>query len=191
MKIYFCASGRGYDKLGGCYVLISEKLRHLGHILLDNSVGQTKSDIFYSGTEADRLKKYQNALKYIQQADVIILEVSVHSFSMGYILHVALELGKPVIALYRDNNKPLFVNLITNEKLQVIDYTTRNLTDLLEEAISCATEVTGNRFNFYLSPLLSHYLDQIAHLKKIPRAVYLRQLIAADYEAHKDTFRFS
>jgi len=188
MKIYFNASGRGYKQYGETYRLIYKCLQDLGHTLLDDSIIKFKADIFYEGTDVDRLNKDKNALRYIKEADLVVIEVSVNSFSMGYILHLALDLGKPVIAIYRDDNQPLFASLIENDKLQVLDYTNKNLKSLLHEAISCASGMTGTRFNFYLSPLLSHYLDQIAHLWKIPRAVYLRQLIEQDYEKNKATF---
>ncbi len=45
-----------------------------------------------------RFKSIRPTLKKIKNADIVILDVTVNSLSMGFVLHHALELGKPVIA---------------------------------------------------------------------------------------------
>ncbi len=63
----------------------------------------------------------------IKKADIIILEVSTHSLSMGYLLQQGLSMGKPVVALYAEGHNPAFINGIENEKLQIIEYSDENL----------------------------------------------------------------
>jgi hypothetical protein len=43
-----------------------------------------------------------------------------------------------------------------------------------------ASDQQDTRFNFFISPKHQNYLDWIAKYKKVPRSVYLRELIETD-----------
>jgi len=111
---------------------------------------------------------------------VVVLEVSMHSLSMGYFMQAALSMGKPVIALYVKGCYPAFAIGIENEKLQVIEYSMDNLVSVLEISLEYAQETSDIRFNFFVTPAISSYLDWVAKEKKLPRSVYLRRLIEDD-----------
>lgn len=188
MKIYFTASARGVKEFGQDYQAIYKKIQELGHQNLDDLVAKVDGDSFYSEPSQEKNKLHAQAMKNIQMADVVILEISLHSLSMGYVMHRALELGKPVIALYTAGNLPYFASTIENDKLQVIEYTKEDLGDVLQTALEYAQDTVDTRFNFFISPSLSHYLDWISSSKKIPRSVYLRQLIEDDRDKNRDQY---
>jgi len=180
MKIYFTSSARGIKELKKKYGRIFESIENLGHKNLDNLILTIDKDVFYDGTHKDQSELYEQTIKFIKRSDIVILEVSVPSLSMGYVLHKALEMNKPVIALYQPGNPPFFAQGIENEKLQVIEYSDADVEGTLKDAIDYAQGKADVRFNFFISPSIGTYLDWISKVKKIPRSVYLRGLIEKD-----------
>ncbi len=181
MKIFYTASLRGVksyrDELQNIFNIIEK----LGHKNLDNVLFTIEDrDEFYKGAHDDKVNHYKRIIKSIKDSDIVILEVSTHSLSMGYMLHKALEMNKPVIALYQTGNPPFFAQGIENDKLQVIEYSESDIENTLRDAIEYAQGKADVRFNFFISPSIGNYLDWISRVKKIPRSVYLRGLIEKD-----------
>jgi hypothetical protein len=191
MKIYFTSSVRGKKEFGDNYQLIFQTIEQMGHTNLDQDFQGEDEDTFYQGTHASQVQLYKETMQKIKSADVVILEVSEHSLSMGYVMNQALDLGKSVIALYVKDHSPYFAAGIDNDKLQVLEYSTETLGTILESALDYAQETMDTRFNFFISPSLSHYLDWVSQTKKIPRSVYLRQLIEEDRERNKTEYEAS
>jgi hypothetical protein len=184
MKTYFTCSARGTKQLKENYTRIHNLLTEMGHIHVDDFRDSSDANKIYDGSHEQNLKLYKRAIASIRNADVVVLEVSTHSLSMGYLLQQGLSMGKPVIALYATGNKPVFVAGIENEKLQLIEYSMDNLTEELEMALKIAQDNADVRFNFFISPEIGRYLDWICQVKKLPRSVYLRALIERDMNAN-------
>ncbi|MBP7740732.1 hypothetical protein KA089_00945 [Candidatus Woesebacteria bacterium] len=182
MKIYFTSSARGISDFKTKYGKIFQSIEKLGHKNLDDLVLTIDKDVFYDGTHNDQTILYEKTIKFIKKCDIVILEVTIPSLSMGYVLHKSLEMNKPVIALYQPGNPPFFAQGIENDKLQVIEYTDNDVEQTLKDAIEYAQGKADVRFNFFISPSIGNYLDWISKVKKIPRSVYLRGLIEKDQE---------
>jgi uncharacterized glyoxalase superfamily metalloenzyme YdcJ len=180
MKIYFTASARGKKKFGNLYQEIFQTIEKLGHDNIDSTIIDNDSDDFYDGSHEVQIKVYEQAMKNIKDCDVVVLEVSVHSLSMGYVMQKALEKGKPVIAIYYQDHLPHFAAGIEDDKLQVIDYDEHNLENALKDAFDFAKDHQDARFNFFISPTQLNYLDSIARDTRTPRSVILRSLIEKD-----------
>ncbi len=186
MKIYFDQSGRGIKEFGKYYDAIYKEIERLGHSHLRGITSLEYREKFYNGSHESRVDHYKKTIEYIKKADLIVLEVSMNSLSMGYIMERSLQLNKPVIALYLKDFRPSFVEGIVNDKLQLIEYSEANLIEVLSTAIDYAAEQQDTRFNFFISPRHQNYLDWIAKNKKIPRSVYLRDLIEKDMESNEE-----
>lgn len=183
MKIFYTASLRGVQSYRDKLKLIYDLIEKLGHKNIDNVLFKiTEEDKFYDGSHNDQITHFKRMIKSIKGADVIILEVSTHSLSIGFILQKALEMNKPVIALHQTGNSPFFLQGIENEKLQVIEYENINLEEILKDSLDYASGMSDVRFNFFISPAIGNYLDWISKEKKIPRSVYLRGLIEKSME---------
>jgi len=180
MKIYYTSSARGTKEFKEKYGKIFQTIEKLGHKHLDDLVLTIDKDVFYDGTHKDQTELYEQTIKFIKKSDIVVLEVTVPSFSMGYVLHKALEMNKPVIALYQPGNPPFFAQGIENDKLQVIEYSDSDIETTLKDAIEYAQGKADVRFNFFISPAIGSYLDWISKVKKIPRSVFLRGLIEKD-----------
>ncbi|MBD3279232.1 MAG: hypothetical protein GF390_00800 [Candidatus Pacebacteria bacterium] len=190
MKVYFDYSARGLKQFEKNYQQIYRLIKKLGHTHLNDLTINEKSSTyrkkFYEGDHKSRIAHFKRTMKHIKSADLVILEVSLHSLSMGYLLQKALESSKPVIALHLKDYEPYFATGIENDKLQVLEYTKNDLADVLKYAIDYAADQQDARFNFFISPKHQNYLDWIAKDRKIPRSVYLRNLIERDMSQNKD-----
>ncbi len=186
MKIYFTAPARGTSEYDSLYKAIFDTIGKLGHKNLDDLVFKVDPDNFYKGDRDSQVELYENALKLIKKSDLVVLEVSLHSLSMGFVMQKALELGKPVIALYQKGKPPFFAQGIEDDKLQVIEYKEEDLESILTEAIDYAKNQSDTRFNFFISPGQINFLDKISKDRRIPRSVYLRRLIEADMAKNED-----
>lgn len=180
MKIYFTASARGKKEYGETYKKIYDSVKSMGHTHTDDFIFRVDEEALYQGSHAEQVKLYEQTIKNIKASDIVVLEVSVHSLSMGYVLQRVLDAGKPVIALYTKHHEPYFALGIENDKLQVLEYAEDNLIDTLKASIDYAKDQIDTRFNFFISPRIGAYLDHVFKTRRIPRAVYLRQLIEED-----------
>jgi len=97
-------------------------------------------DQFYVGTDEDRQEIYDEAIEYLQASDLVVIEITTPSTSMGYLLRLSLDLNKMVIALYTDSVLPYFVSFVRNQNLQVIHYDHHNLSKTLFQALSFSSQ---------------------------------------------------
>jgi len=185
MKVYFDCSARGIKEHGKYYELIYKTLEQLGHSLIsDYKVFANVSQTVNSHDE--NVKLYKSAIHSIDKCDVLVLEISTNSLTMGFLMQRALSAGKPVIALHLPEHFPLFAAGNEDEKLQIVEYTEDQLTLALRTALDYAASQNDVRFNFFISPRIGQYLDWVSRNKKLPRSVYLRNLIEADMERNPE-----
>ena len=180
MNIFFATSLYGKDKFEEYHQKIVDMATSLGHTIhSDHILKLTEEEVAHWDEEAE-VKHYKKVVDGIKKSDVFFAEVSYASTSVGYLIALAVQASKPVVIFYSGSEEPhIFKSLEkTNDKVQVIRFS--STTDLEQEvpyALDFAHNTQDTRFNFFISPDQSHYLDWIARHKKIPRSVYLRQLI--------------
>jgi len=188
MKVHLMAA---IDGSKDDYRKIIHAIEKSGHSLVTNHLLDRKiEDIENESADEAELaaKKIQ---QWIKKADVIIYEVTKPDVSIGFEVASALHLGKPVVVLYRSDNGsvPHGLKGISSDKLQVLSYDHNTLEELIKLSLEYAQETNDTRFNFFISPNLSHYLDWVSQTMKIPRSVYLRKLIEDDRESHSEYFQ--
>ena len=189
MKVYFTASSKRDSQT---YNQIINILTKLGWKLLieENLDKKIEEDNFEVEKEARKdAKKVKN---FIGIADIVIAEISNSDIDLGYKITLALGLEKPMILLYKEGDSPYILQGLYNEKLQICPYGKDDLKEVLEYALKEAREKMDVRFNFFISSKIIVYLNWISKNKKIPRAVFLRQLIEnrmkndKEYKKHKE-----
>ena len=187
MKIYFVASPRAistegklfremYNYLNKNNVMTSDLLMKLD----DKNVGD-----FYGAGHEQVVEHYKRTISAVKRANFVIVEVSLHSMSMGYIVNKSLELNKPVVALYKKGFEPYFFGGIENERLRTIEYKPENYKKALDEAVEFGKGGSDVRFNFFVSPKILAYLDWVAKTRRLPRSVFLRNLIEKEMKKDK------
>lgn len=187
MKIYFSAAISGIPKeMHQCHNLIVESLRELGHVVVvEHRDGVTSEDIS-SQSEKDALAVQRKMSKWKKQVDLVVVETSIPSFGVGQEISEALSDNKQVIALHLKGKKPHLLLSNGKDQLYLVEYEEKNIEKVLKEYIEYARTKADTRFNFFISPEISSYLDWIAKHRRVPRAVYLRRLIERDMKENKE-----
>ncbi len=182
MKVYFTCSARGTQNFANSHQKIFETVKKLGYEHTSDYSKESDPGEVYGYSHQERVALYDEAIKALKSSDIVLLEVSTHSLTMGYLMQTALSLGKPVIAIHYKDHKPAFAAGIEDDKLQVIEYSDETLSGILEDSLDYAQSKMDVRFNFFISPAIGNYLDWVSKVKKIPRSVYLRNLIEKNME---------
>lgn len=190
MKIYFTASIYQSNNFGENYKLINSTLKNLGYdVISDHIIGVELNEIS-TGAEEDRRAFYKKVVKWIKDCNILVAEVSFpSSVNIGHEITLGLENEKPVLALYQKGFNPIFLEGNTNEKFILIEYDPTNpkeLERIIKSSLKKLIKATDIRFNFFISPEIVRYLDWVAKVKRVPRSVYLRDLIEDDMKKHKD-----
>ncbi len=188
MKVLFLASPKSLTTHEQDLKLIYKTLQDLGHRHVSDFIVSVKPDEFYDDHSQIAKDFFLNINKKVKAAEVCIFETSVQSLGLGSVIYMALEYGKSVIILYQDQAKPLFLSEIEQDKIQVYEYKPEvgSVKKILIAALDFAKDVQDTRFNFFISPRHQHYLDWMARTKRVPRSVYLRNLIKDDMQSNPE-----
>lgn len=186
MTIYFTASVTGKKKYEQNYRKIVETLKDLGHDVINEHIFEVNIEDLIEETAQERAKHHKDLNKWLNKADLVVAEVSFPSVSVGYEVALALDKSKPVLALYEESNVPVALLGETSDKFIIDSYNLedlkRNLNIMIEELV----QQMDTRFNFFISPKHQNYLDWIAKNRKIPRSVFLRDLIEQHMEENEE-----
>ena len=185
MKVYFVASIRGKSQFLENYKSIVGALRAGGLEVIENILKPTEKEV-YALTDGGKIEYYKRVLKWISQADIVVAEASFSSLGVGYEISLALEKNKPVIVLYEEGQATHFLGGIQSDRLSLVKYTLVKLPSILKQAFEHSSAQMETRFNFFVPRRLVVYLDWISKNKRIPRAVYLRQLIRREMQRNRD-----
>lgn len=188
MQVYFVASSRLVAKDTGLYARFYNTISSDHKMVSDKVFKWIKGGIKDLSKESIETKKenYLHVIKCIKKADIVVMEISGHSVSMGFILSKAIEENKPVIAMYTAEMDPVFVKGIVNSKLILAEYNKKNLEQVISDSINKAKCLVDMRFNFFVSPKILNYLDWVAQKRMIPKSVFLRHLIEREMKKDKD-----
>ena len=168
------------------YQKIVEILDEMGHKVIANHVLKKDKLTYRNQTEEESLENQRKLTKWKRQADLVVAEVSHPSLGVGQEIALSLAANKPVVALYLSGREPHILRDEGGDLLLIVPYSTDNIKRSLEDAIDYAAERQDTRFNFFVSPSIVNYLDNIARKERIPRAVYLRRLIEEDMKGNTE-----
>lgn len=186
MKAYFTASLRGKQTYSKNYEAIVKVLKSLGYdVFSDHILDENASTIAISQTPEQKRKFYKQLVEKVKKSDMVIAEISYPSIPVGHEISYALEISKPVIALYTDGNNSILLEGIEDKRLILVQYDVDTIKDVLPKAIEDAKKEADVRFNFFVSPTILAYLDWVAQNRKVPRSVFLRDLIEKEMKKDK------
>ncbi|MFZ1721439.1 MAG: hypothetical protein WAU07_02955 [Microgenomates group bacterium] len=185
MKIHFMAAVDGNKE---DYKRIIDSIEQLNHEIITRHYLERSIREIINESPSDSELYARKVLRWIKKADVIVYETTKPDVSVGYELALAVNLMKPVIVLYNEQVgvPPHSLKGVDSEKIQVIGYKADNLSEIIDLSLEHAIDVSDVRFNFFISPTIGQYLDWISKNKKIPRSVYLRNLIEKDMEQNEE-----
>ena len=103
MNIYFSCSITGGRNDQGIYKVIVDHLLQLRHEI--PTAHLSNKNVTLLEAIVDPTEVYLRDVDWVKGCDCLIAEVSTPSHGVGYEIALALELGKPVLCLYRQGAK--------------------------------------------------------------------------------------
>ncbi len=191
MKIFFQASPRGLVQYSEHITKTYRYIEKLGHTHLNDFIISKEAVKFYTYDEIQLQEIYQEVISEMKKADLVILDISIHSLTMGFYVKAALDFDKPTIILHAKNQKPRFFSGIQNDLLQILEYTPETIPETLEDAINFAKDKINIRFNMFLSPELNNYLKWAAIRTGTQRSSFFRSLLLEHKEKHEEEYQAS
>jgi len=103
MNIYFCGSIRGGRGLAKIYAEMIDMLEAYGKVLTEHlgsdEIIESKDRMMSDKEIHDR------DFQWIEESDLLVAEVSIPSLGVGYEIGRAIEMGKPVLCLFRTGSE--------------------------------------------------------------------------------------
>jgi len=136
MKIYFCGSISGGRDLAATYEKMIRMLGSYGKVLTEHlgsdEVIESKDRVLTDKEIHDR------DMQWIMESDLLVAEVTVPSLGVGYEIGRALEMGKPILALFRPGGQYRLSAMVAgSDRLEMKHYKSmEEVKDLLEAFFS-------------------------------------------------------
>lgn len=121
MKIYFACSVRGGRQDQQFYAQLINILSKHGKVLTEH-LGEVTMDKIDRGLNDKTL--YREAVDWVNEADVLIAEITTASLGVGYEIATAEKLGKKILCLYRDNGTIVSAMITGNPSFETEPYKT-------------------------------------------------------------------
>jgi nucleoside 2-deoxyribosyltransferase len=99
MKIYFSGSISGGREHAAIYQHLVTHLQALGHDVLSAHVADP--EVLEREKDTSPRLVFERDVAWVHECDVMIAEVSTPSLGVGYEYGLAVQLGKPVLCVYR------------------------------------------------------------------------------------------
>ncbi len=134
MKIYYAAAIRGTHLTDNTYFhkRIIEHLHEHYVVLTEHLANGSIKEV--GETHLTDKEIHDRDMAWVEEADVIIAEVSNPSLGVGYELGRALEIGKKILCLYSNGDKKLSAMIKGSAEMETREYNTS------EEAIEIIDE---------------------------------------------------
>lgn len=185
MRAYFTASVVGKKQYLEKYLSIIHFLEKSGvDVSAEHILGATEDKIRLE-TRNERLALQKKLETLVNDTDFLVAETSFPSISVGYEIALALHRGKPVLVLYSQGDAPSLIVNNEEEKLVVEKYDDKNISSIIADFINFVRGGADTRFTFFITSEIGSYLEKMAKKTKVPKSVYLRNLIASDMKKNK------
>ncbi|MBN1168549.1 hypothetical protein JXA63_01525 [Candidatus Woesebacteria bacterium] len=189
MKVFFTCSTRSIDKNAQYYREIRDQIIAQGHSIdrdwIDYAINVAHRDI----PDIPSPARYKDVMSAILIADVVIVDTSIKSMSIGHQITYALQKEKPVLVLrHKNKNKELeklFIEGSESEKLSVNEY--KNLSEIkkiLSNFFSKFDDKPVKRFNLALTISEDNYINWASFNYKKSKTEVIQESI--DKIAEKD-----
>ena len=109
LKLYFCGSIRGGRQDAALYHELVNYMKNFGEVLTEH-VGRLD---LVDEREIPPCQIHERDLTWLKSADAIIAEVSTPSLGVGYELGRSVEMGKPILCLFRQQDDRILSGMIS------------------------------------------------------------------------------
>jgi hypothetical protein len=121
MKIFFTGSITGGRAQQPAYEKIVNFLKTKGEVF--GAQVAEKEISHYGETELSMEEVHDREIERVQNADLVVAEITTPSFGVGYLLHAASSMNKKIVCLYRGNHEYKLSGILRGDKnLQIEMY---------------------------------------------------------------------
>lgn len=181
MLIHFVGSILNLEEDLPYFRRVVKAIHDRGHILTRDWVNPAYQTWKNEKTfkELDWSGIYSQNMEALTRADIVIVDTTTKSFSVGYQTAVALQQKKPTLLLVRgDEGDGLFASGMDENLLVYKSYDDKSLEEILAEFIEENTiETKDMRFNFFIDRPIYNYLRWKSHKTGKTKAEILRSLV--------------
>lgn len=182
MLAYFTGSVSAKHNLISHYLKIIDVLKQANCKVISDHILEATEESIKLLSKEERLQYHDKVTHWIHSSDFIVAETSYPSTSVGYEIALALRVGKPVLLLYSVGDPPTLLGQHKDEKLVVEKYEYSSIKTIVNDFIAYVQGRHDLRFTFFITPRIITYLDYISKKNKVPKSVYLRNLIEDDMD---------
>jgi len=180
MNVYFTASIVGKKHHLVNYQRIISLLQARGATVQSEHVMKSTEATIRLETKIERLAFHKRLEEWINACDCMVAETTFPSISVGYEISLALQRNKPVLILYSEGDPPSLLTTQHEEKIICEQYSLETLKDEIDEFLTYVEGNADTRFTFFITSSIASYLEKISKKQKIPKSVYIRNLILKD-----------
>lgn len=178
MRVLLEFSRGGLEAHRSAIELLRELTLKAGHVLTNDLVDESK-------VRPDALPEgvYQKLQRAIANAQCIIIEGSVVSLSLGFVLTEAINMGKPVLFLIKGDSINQRNRFVASIESKLLTYKSYDKDSDLEEIVANFFKYHNDirtRFNLVLSNYLNSYVTMESQKKGISKTEYIIELIEDD-----------
>lgn len=164
MKIFFTCSTKNITKYAGYYRAIRDEIIALGHKINRDWIDYSINIAQRNTPDMPPYSIYKDVMTAIYTADVIVVEATVKSMSLGHQITYALERGKPILILtLGEKNKKtekLFVEGSESKDLITVSYKNKKeIKDILKNFLDKYENKSIKRFNLVLTGAENNYIE--------------------------------
>lgn len=203
MKVHFACSTAEIETYKSNYRKICAMIKGMGHTItrdwLEEAIGLIESKTVNS---LDRKDVYGKVTAAIFSSDVVIIEGTIVSFSVGHQVTLSLSKNKPTLFLIAKKHtgkknseiKNSFLTGLNSPLLTIVEYNDSNLADVLSEFLKNNGSKPIVKFNIVLTKEIKNYLDWVSFTLKVNKSEFIRNLIlknmrSEDKQYHKSLER--
>lgn len=185
MKVCFACSTSELATRKDTYRKICALIKEMGHSITRDWLEEAIEIIENKAVSTlDREDVYNKVLGSILASDVMVIEGTVTSFSVGHQVTLALSKNKPILFLIQKStgkkhgkSKDSFLAGITSPLLTVVEYDDSNLADILNDFLNNNGGRPVVKFNIVLTKEIESYLNWASFTHKLNKSEFIRNLI--------------
>lgn len=186
MKIGFLTSHRGQKKYEKEHKAVVDYFEKKGHEVIHSMDMSIEKLIPLSWLEREGI--FMDFYHKLETCDIVFAECTLQSTQVGFGLSYLRSKGMPVVMMtIRDVDeyspkKDVYSNI---ENLMFVQYDMSDLPDVLHEALTYMEQRIDKRFTVIFPSHLLAKIEEQVKKKKLPKSVYIRQLIEKDLKESK------
>jgi hypothetical protein len=181
MIVHFTTSKQDIEEEYSNLSKITSIIKDLGHTFARDwwSEEYDRAKKGASDSEIDWKKINEEAMGALARADVVIIEATAKTLSVGYQLANAIHQKKPVLVLTKNNSlSGTFGSGISSDLVRFAEYDDSNLQKIISDFLSDNTIDTKDmRFNFFINRPIYNYLRWASFKTGKTKAEILRELV--------------